>query len=362
MKSLIDHILNLLNISSTSSAENEYHLVYSLLIGSILSLLVIFLLQTTSQLLNPTTRTRTKSFKDKHVLVTGGSKGTGKALAILLAKKGAHVTIIARNLEDLNDALKEIKENVLYSEQIISAIQCDVTDSDKAAIAVQKAFDSKPLDYVFCFAGASVPGFFQEQDLSLFRKGMDLNYFGALNVVHPAVKLMIQSEDPTGDCGGGSIGFCASVLGMFSLVGYSQYAPTKFALRGLAETLRQELKPYNISTHIMFPGTILSPGFLEEQKTKPEVTKLIEGADEGQKPEVIAEAFLKGIEHGQFMITSDIIGELARCCSKGVSPSNNYVTDAILCALGWIVFPFWRMYADYLTVSHAKSKSKQKLN
>ncbi|KAI3656687.1 hypothetical protein MP638_007020 [Amoeboaphelidium occidentale] len=352
MKSLIDRILILLNISSTSSAENEYHLFYSLVIGSILSLLVIFLLQTTSQLLNPTTKT----FRDKHVLVTGGSKGTGKALAILLAKKGAHVTIMARNEKDLNDALKEIKENAFSKEQIISAIQCDVTDSDKAAVAVQKAFDSKPLDYVFCFAGASVPGFFQEQDLSLFRKGMDLNYFGALNVVHPAVKLMIQSENP------GSIGFCASVLGMFSLVGYSQYAPTKFALRGLAETLRQELKPYNISTHIMFPGTILSPGFIEEQKTKPEVTKLIEGADEGQKPEIIAEAFLKGMEQGQFMITSDIIGELARCCSKGVSPTNNYVTDAILCALGWIVFPFWRMYADYLTVSHAKSKSKQKLN
>lgn len=62
----------------------------------------------------------------------------------------------------------------------------------------------------------------------------------------------------------GRVVLVASVLGLFGLVGYAQYVPTKFALRGLAEVLRQEWKAYSINVHLFCPGTIHTPGYEQE--------------------------------------------------------------------------------------------------
>lgn len=59
----------------------------------------------------------------------------------------------------------------------------------------------------------------------------------------------------------GKIVFISSVLGIMSFAGYSTYSPTKYAVRGLADTLRNELQRYSINIHIFFPGTIFTPGY-----------------------------------------------------------------------------------------------------
>lgn len=63
---------------------------------------------------------------------------------------------------------------------------------------------------------------------------------------------------------------------------------------GLAESLRNELLLYNISVHLFLPATIFSPGFVNEQALKPEITKAVEGPDEGVTPEVAASYLIKG--------------------------------------------------------------------
>ena len=65
---------------------------------------------------------------------------------------------------------------------------------------------------------------------------------------------------------------------------------------GLAETLRSELKLYSIDVHIYFPSTIYSPGYEQENKTKPKVTLKIEEADEGMDPDKCAESLLRGTQ------------------------------------------------------------------
>ena len=65
-------------------------------------------------------------------------------------------------------------------------------------------------------------------------------------------------------------------------------------LLGLAETLRSELLLYSVSIHIFFPGTIYSPGFAEENKTKPEITLKIEESDHGLQPDQAAERLFQG--------------------------------------------------------------------
>lgn len=92
----------------------------------------------------------------------------------------------------------------------------------------------------------------------------------------------------------GKIVMVSSILGLFGLVGYSQYAPMKYAIRGLAESLRSELILYGISVHAYFPATILSPGLEEENKTKPKITLDVEGTDEGLTPAQCAKGLLKG--------------------------------------------------------------------
>lgn len=77
----------------------------------------------------------------------------------------------------------------------------------------------------------------------------------------------------------GRVVMVSSTLGLMGMIGYSQYSPTKFALRGLAECLRQELIPYNIRVSIYFVSTINSPGYEKENITKPEITKQIEDGD-----------------------------------------------------------------------------------
>ena len=87
----------------------------------------------------------------------------------------------------------------------------------------------------------------------------------------------------------------SSTLGLMGMIGYTQYAPTKFALRGLAECLRQELIPYGIKTSIYFVSTIKSPGYEKENLTKPNITKLIEDGDSSDSsPEARARTLLKG--------------------------------------------------------------------
>lgn len=92
----------------------------------------------------------------------------------------------------------------------------------------------------------------------------------------------------------GKIVFCTSILGYMSIIGYSAYSPGKHALRGLAETLQAEFLLYGIGVHICFPPTIFTPGYEDENKTKPAITREIEGTDGGLTPEQVAASILKG--------------------------------------------------------------------
>lgn len=126
-----------------------------------------------------------------------------------------------------------------------------------------------------------------------------------------------------------------------------------FIYPGLAETLRSELLLYSVSVHIFFPGTIYSPGYIEENKTKPKITLKIEETDDGMKPEKAAEALLKGksenscwiltyifslpgVRDGHFHISADLLGNLFRSSTRGSTPHNNVMMDGIYSLIGWV--------------------------
>lgn len=98
----------------------------------------------------------------------------------------------------------------------------------------------------------------------------------------------------------------------------------------LAESLRSEGLLYGITTHIFFPPTMYTPGFDEENKTKPAITRKIESTDEGLTAEQAAQGLFNGVENGEFHITADLITSLFKASTRGSAPRGNALFDTVL--------------------------------
>ncbi|KAJ7054992.1 oxidoreductase [Mycena amicta] len=275
----------------------------------------------------------------RHVYVTGGSQGLGLAVAILLTRKGAHVSIVARDQEKLDTALKLMEEQRQHPNQKLAAYSFSLSTAKESAAALEAAcahHDGRAPDAVFACAGSSKPMFFLDMTEEDMANGMVQGYWVQAWTAVAAAKKMVR------DGVNGKIVLVSSTLGYMSFVGYASYAPPKHALRGLADTLASEFMLYDIDVHIFFPPTMFTPGFDEENKTKPKLVLDIESVDDGLKPEVAAAALLQGVQKGEAHITADMITSLFRACTRGATPSNNVLLDVLYDILGWITGPFWR--------------------
>jgi len=95
-----------------------------------------------------------------------------------------------------------------------------------------------------------------------------------------------------------------------------------------------EMKMYNIGVHIFYPGGIMTPGYEEEMKTKPEITKEIEKDDTPMSAEACAAVLWAGIEAGRFSIAGDLIGNIIRCRAIGMlhlAQANFRLTHSLRC-------------------------------
>jgi 3-dehydrosphinganine reductase len=288
-------------------------------------------------------------------LITGGSSGLGLAIAEQLLQRGCRLVIlIARNNDKLEKSKKYLSE--IYQEDRVIIRSADVKNYDQIE-GLCAALEREGIipDMVFCCAGASDPGFFLEQDHSAFEEGIKLNYLGSVNVAHAIGKKWIMKEKKDR-----KIVFISSTVGLMGMIGYAQYAPTKFAIRGLAECLRQEFKPLGIDVHVYYVSTINTPGFEQENVKKPQVTKILEGVEMSDaSAESRASVLIKGIERGDFAITSDFMTNIIYSMGKGMSLPNS---PLILNSLIGLISPFipwiWNLHADSVVASNVKTKSQ----
>jgi 3-dehydrosphinganine reductase len=84
-------------------------------------------------------------------------------------------------------------------------------------------------------------------------------------------------------------------MGIVGMMGYATYCPTKFALVGLMEPLRNELKPKGISVSIVYPSDVNTPGFATENITKPPECAIMSKASKLMEPDQVASVIIKGI-------------------------------------------------------------------
>ena len=148
-------------------------------------------------------------------------------------------------------------------------------------------------------AGSSHPGYFEQLDDAVFRDQMEVDYFGTLHAVRAVVPSMIERRR-------GHVVTISSTAGLIGVFGYTAYAPAKFAVRGLTETLRPELAPYGIVVACVYPPDTRTPGFDAENALKPPETERISAAIKPREADVVAQAIVTGIEKDRLVITADV--------------------------------------------------------
>src|SRR5262249_28207824 len=150
-----------------------------------------------------------------------------------LAARGAVVTLLARNGDRLADAAASVRAS--SSGVDVGCATADVRDARAVQRAVADAVSARgPVDIVVAAGGYARPGYFGELPDDAFRDQIEVDYFGTLHVARTTVPSMIER-------GRGHVVVVASTAALIGVFGYSAYAPAKYAVRGLAETLRPEL-------------------------------------------------------------------------------------------------------------------------
>ncbi len=196
-------------------------------------------------------------FKNKTILITGGSSGLGLGLAQALLKRGARLILLARTPEKLEQAKERLLKNVPNGS--IDIVPVDVSDREALQEALDDALQRQPsLDMVISNAGIIREGYFEKLTATDFKKTFDANYFGCLYVAQIVLPYLKKSR--------GRLINVSSVAGLTGGFGLSAYGSSKHALVGLTETLCYELKPQGITVQMVCPPEFLSP-LVEELNT-----------------------------------------------------------------------------------------------
>jgi 3-dehydrosphinganine reductase len=187
---------------------------------------------------------------------------------------------------------------------------------------------------------------------------MDINYWAAAEMAHGILSEWLDPAALETGVAPKHLIFTSSVVAFYAPVGYAPYGPAKAALRCLGDTLYQEMLLYGggdaVRIHIVCPGSILSAGYENEQKTKPAITNEIEESDPKQKPEEVAAASIKGLEAGEYLITVNWLGRLMKAQAWGGMPRSNWLIDTILTLLSSFVWMIVQPMIDRQVKAHGK--------
>jgi 3-dehydrosphinganine reductase len=232
-------------------------------------------------------------FRDKHVVITGGSSGLGLELAHRLAALSARLTLAARDLKKLEAAAKAIRKR--HTDAQVHIESMDVTDEDAAHASMQRiAGANAGIDMLINSAGILREGRVEAMAMKDFRDVMEINYFGLLIATRAALPHLKASR--------GRVVNIASMAGLTGAFGYTSYCASKHALVGLSDCLRYELKPMGISVHLVCPGEFDSPMVDELDKYRTPENKAHTLSIPKSSVEAIAQDTLDGIRADRYFI------------------------------------------------------------
>jgi 3-dehydrosphinganine reductase len=314
------------------------------------------------------------------VLVTGGSSGIGKAVAKLAVQRGAaKVVLVARNQARLDDAKREIEEVAAAagrqggggggggygstdsaaassSAVLVETISVDLTssaDAVSAALLASPTVAGGRVDYLVLSAGDSGPSDFDAIRPADWERLLRLNVLGcvwAARAVVPAMKARAR---------GGRLVLVSSMAGQVGVYGFTAYSASKFALRGLAEALRMELRPWGVGVSLVLPPDTDTPLLARENESKPvECRRISEGAGLFSA-EAVAATTVDGMVAGHHLIGFGLDGFMLNTLTVGMLPSNSLAEGVG----GLFLWPLFRMVgfgytAMYDGICHAEAAKK----
>lgn len=179
----------------------------------------------------------------KTILITGCSTGIGYTTAVILKSRGHRVIASARKSADVNR----------LQEEGFTAVQLDLADSSSIQQAIKQVIDltDGKIDALFNNGAFGQPGAVEDLSREVLRFQFETNLFGAHELTNLLLPIMRKQ-------GHGRIIYNSSVLGLVAMTYRGAYNASKFALEGLADTLRLELTGTNIHISLIEPGPILS--------------------------------------------------------------------------------------------------------
>ena len=230
-------------------------------------------------------------YQGRTVYVVGGSQGVGLACARGFAAQGARLVLFARGAERLEAARREVAERGpgAFSHVL------DATDAGAVARVMGEAVaESGAPDVLLNCVGGARPAVFEEIDASRLKQTLDWNLLACWHPVRALLPHLKQRR--------GIIVNTASVAGRIGVFGYTDYCAAKFAVVGFSEALRSEMKPHGVRVCVLCPPDTDTPGFAEEEKSKPPETRAVSGTGSLLSSEAVAQALLAGLVRQDFLI------------------------------------------------------------
>lgn len=235
------------------------------------------------------------NFKDKVVLITGGSSGIGRASAIQFAKKGASLILVARDKTKLDTVSNDLKK---FNVSILT-FECDVSNKlqvENMAKTILNKYGS--VDILVNNAGFAIYGSVSKTSIEEIESQMATNYFGMVYCVKNFLPFMLKKKS-------GHIVNVASVAGSFGLPGIASYCASKFAMLGFSEGLKHELKGSGVGITVVSPIMVRTnffdhPSFEKMPKYSPTslspetVAKAVLRASNSSRLEIIVPSFVRG--------------------------------------------------------------------
>lgn len=212
-------------------------------------------------------------------IVTGASRGIGRATARALAARGARLGLLARGAEEVERLAEELGEGAL-------ALPADVSDRGEVSAAVDRfAQQAGGLELVVANAGLAHYGPFADQPIEHAEEMVRVNVLGTIYTVHAALEHML-------DQAAGHIVVVSSGAGIRAFPWAAVYGGTKAADRGFAEALRHELSGTGVGVSTVFPGEVATALHDHQPDKMPDWRK----SDQAVSAEEVAESILRVIE------------------------------------------------------------------
>jgi len=254
----------------------------------------------------------------KLAVITGGSSGIGFSTALLLAKRGARILIVARNEIKLAEAQQQLS---VHSQYPVVTVSADISQAEDIKKLAEEVHQLAPCaDIIINSAGIVSAGLLGDTPLDEWERLYSLNVRGLVGVLQaltPAMEVQAKKDKKARH-----IVNIASVAGIVGFPGMSAYSATKGAVILLTESLRAELSVYNIGVSAICPAYVKTPisetvqafGRMDNPKTYRGVAKTFAQAD--LTPQDVASATIKAMAKNKGLVVLGRIGKIAHLIKR----------------------------------------------